>query len=260
MIALFLNNRIHSTTFGDFRACKKTSKGAFFKKKKKKKKEKNFYFTRSHVREAIDRSAQLNGHRLRTRRDEKLFQVRREWNNGRSWTNFCWTIVERYFDDVGAYVRKQMRNWYVLVKPLRIEKARECVWCMTQEAIVTDCSHLLELRLATPSFFPLSSFFRLFPPTPRLHSPFLWQRPSTYTFCTALSTLFLSGGRAAVNVLLTIAYFVRWYTAIVSLPSSFLLPLIPITGQSTNFAIIDLCSINFWHEMNLNFSRLLGIA
>lgn len=109
-----------------------------------------------------------------------------------------------------------MRNWYVLVKPLRIEKAREC--------LVHDTGgdrYGLQPLVRAPSSQPpiLSSIFLLSPlllfPN---HSPFLWQRPSTYTFCTTLSTLILSGGRTAVNVLLTIAYFVRWYTAIVSLP------------------------------------------
>lgn len=129
-----------------------------------------------------------------------------------------------------------MRNWYVLVKPLRIEKAREC--------LVHDTGgdrYGLQPLVRAPSSQPpiLSSIFLLSPlllfPN---HSPFLWQRPSTYTFCTTLSTLILSGGRTAVNVLLTIAYFVRWYTAIVSLPCSILLPLISITSQSRNFAVL----------------------
>lgn len=65
----------------------------------------------------------------------------------------CWYIIR-------TRVRKEMRNWCVLVNLLGYRK-RASVWCMTQEAIVTDCSHLLELRLANPRFFPLSSFFHL---------------------------------------------------------------------------------------------------
>lgn len=164
--------------------------------------------------------------------------ISREWIINRSRTKQFlfnrWAIFRRCWYIIRTRVRKEMRNRYVLVKPLRIEKARECLVHDT-EGDRYGLQPLVRAPSSQPpdSFLYLPSFTSSSSPD---HSPFLWQRPSTYTFCTTLSTLILSGGRAAVNVLLTIAYFARWYTAIVS--RALLVSFISITRQSRNFAIL----------------------
>lgn len=112
------------------------------------------------MKQKQNRSVQLKGHRLRKCRDGNYFK---EIIINRSRTNFC-SIVERYFDDVGtSYVRVSAKKCGIGMYWLNLlgQRKRASVWCMTQKAIVTDCSHLLELRLANPLI--LSSIFLLSP-------------------------------------------------------------------------------------------------
>ena len=129
----------------------------------------------------------------------KLFQVERQRNISRSWTTFVCDVKRYSLILVHAYGHKETRNWCVLVKPLRIEKARECLVHDTegdryglQPLVRAPSSHPLTLSpiflLFTSSFLPSTRFHSL--PSPSV--PFYtllppsasWQRPSTYTFRT----------------------------------------------------------------------------
>lgn len=91
----------------------KCKRRVFFKKKKKK--EKNFYFIRSRS----DRSVQLNGHRLRTCRDENYFKRKgNEISTDHERTFVQSLIFRRCWYIIRTRVRKEMRNWCVLVNLL----------------------------------------------------------------------------------------------------------------------------------------------
>lgn len=88
------------------------AKGAFFLKKKKKRK-RIFILYRS------DRSVQLNGHRLRTCRDENYFKRKgNEISTDHERTFVQSLIFRRCWYIIRTRVRKEMRNWCVLVNLL----------------------------------------------------------------------------------------------------------------------------------------------
>lgn len=154
-----------------------------------------------------DRSVQLTNCRLRACRGENYFKSKGSEISLGHERPLC--HVKRYFLMlVHTYSHKETGNWCVLVKPLR-QRKHASVWCMTQKAIVTGCSHLLELRLATSCLFLLSFFYfslSLFYPllsSDRDLRPILFVQSILPIRCQ-------SGGRTAVNILLTIAYFIRW--------------------------------------------------
>lgn len=154
-----------------------------------------------------DRSVQLTNRRLRACRGENYFKSKGSEISLGHERPLC--HVKRYFLMlVHTHGHKETGNWCVLVKPLR-QRKHASVWCMTQKAIVTGCSHLLELRLATSCLFLLSFFYfslSLFYPllsSDRDLRPILFVQSILAIRCQ-------SGGRTAVNISLTIAYFIRW--------------------------------------------------
>lgn len=140
-----------------------------------------------------DRSVQLTNRRLRACRGENYFKSKGSEISVGHERPLC--HVKRYFLMlVHTYDHKETGNWCVLVKPLR-QRKHASVWCMTQKAIVTGCSHLLELRLATSYLFPyLSSTF-----------PFPFSIPSyplteTFDLYFSYSLFFPSGVRVVVEL------------------------------------------------------------